>query len=295
MSVRPITTDDYDAMLELLAEDEEQLLGTPSHLNVNDLREWLSRTNLASDSWLYEDDGRIVAVGWTDLDAGSDVAFAAGAVRSGWKGRGLGSELASRSEARAAERGARRIHQFTLGADEAAARLFVARGYRDARHFYHMAIELSEPPEVMDVPVEPLRVEDVRAFHDALDESFRDHWEHHPTPFEQWWARHQANPNLDLRLWFVVRDGDEIAAVARNEANRNGGGYVGALGVRRPWRGRGFAKALLLHTFREFYERGLARVTLGVDAENPTGATQLYERVGMHVEQESVVYEKGLP
>ena len=39
---------------------------------------------------------------------------------------------------------------------------------------------------------------------------------------------------------------------------------------------------------------GMPRVTLGVDAENPTGATQLYESVGMHVEQENVVYEKAL-
>ena len=59
-----------------------------------------------------------------------------------------------------------------------------------------------------------------------------------------------------------------------------------------PWRGQGYAKALLLHAFREFYDRGLPRVTLGVDAENPTGATHLYERVGMHVEHENVVYEK---
>ena len=38
----------------------------------------------------------------------------------------------------------------------------------------------------------------------------------------------------------------------------------------------------------------MTRVTLGVDAENPTGATQLYERVGMHVEAENVVFEKTL-
>jgi hypothetical protein len=73
LTVRPLTPDDYDAMVELIAEDEEQLLGTPSRLTANDLREWLSRTNLASDSWLYEDDGRVVAVGWTDLDPNSDV------------------------------------------------------------------------------------------------------------------------------------------------------------------------------------------------------------------------------
>jgi hypothetical protein len=33
---------------------------------------------------------------------------------------------------------------------------------------------------------------------------------------------------------------------------------------------------------------------LGVDAQNPTGATRLYERAGMHQVFEAVVYEKPL-
>ena len=89
-------------------------------------------------------------------------------------------------------------------------------------------------------------------------------------------------------------DGGEIAAVVRNDPDRNGGGLVGALGVRRAWRGRGLGRALLLHTFGEFHRRGTGRVTLGVDSSNPTGATQLYESVGMHVELENVVWEKIL-
>jgi GNAT superfamily N-acetyltransferase len=291
---RPITPDDHQAVVDLLAEDEEAMLGEPARISVNDLREWLSRTNLETDSWLFEDDGEPRAVGWCDFMPGSDVAFAVGVVRQGWKGRGLGGQLAERSESCIVARGARRAHQFTLAKDEAAGELFRGRGYADVRHFWSMAIELSEPPEPVGIAVEAMREEDARAFHAALDESFRDHWEHHSTPFEEWWERHSANPNRDLSLWFFIRDGDEIVAVARNEANRNGGGYVGALGVRRPWRGKGYAKALLLHTFREFYERGMSRVTLGVDASNPTGATHLYERVGMHVEQEHVVYEKVL-
>ena len=38
----------------------------------------------------------------------------------------------------------------------------------------------------------------------------------------------------------------------------------------------------------------MPRVTLGVDAANPTGATHLYEAVGMHVKSENIVYEKSL-
>jgi GNAT superfamily N-acetyltransferase len=198
-----------------------------------------------------------------------------------------------RSEERARERGAERLHQVAFGPDEAAHRLLAGHGYREVRRFYEMAVQLEAPPEVPDMGIERLDPDDIREFHDALDEAFADHWEHHPQQFEEWWERHRSNPNLDLSIWFLIREGGEMAAVIRNEPNRNGGGYVGAIGVRRPWRGKGYAKALLLHTFAEFYDRGIKRVTLGVDAQSPTGATHLYERVGMHVEQEQVVFEKS--
>jgi ribosomal protein S18 acetylase RimI-like enzyme len=68
---------------------------------------------------------------------------------------------------------------------------------------------------------------------------------------------------------------------------------VAALGVRRPWRGRGLGRALLLHTFGEFHRRGVTRISLGVDSENPTGATKLYESAGMQVELEQVVFERA--
>ena len=66
------------------------------------------------------------------------------------------------------------------------------------------------------------------------------------------------------------------------------------LGVRRPWRGRGLGRALLHRAFAEFWNRGLPRVTLGVDAENPHGATKLYESVGMEVESSMLTFEKAL-
>jgi len=294
MKSRPITADDYERVAAMLREEEQDLLGRESRLSVNDLREWLSRTDLEDDSWLYEDDGEVAAMGWMDLTAGSDAAFAVGVVHQRWKGRGIGAELLRRSETRARARGAARMHQVALAADSLGRDLICSHGYVEIRRFYDMAIEQTERPAPAALPVEVVHEDELRAFHAALDEAFQDHWEHHSTPFEEWWGRHSANPNLDLSLWFVIRDGDEIAAATRNEANRNGGGYIGMIGVRRPWRGKGYAKALLLHSFREFFERGVPRVTLGVDAQNPTGATQLYERVGMHVEMENVVFEKPL-
>jgi mycothiol synthase len=289
MTVRPFTEDDFPGVAGLLADDE-RFHGRPIQIGANELREWTSTADLPNDSWLYEDGDGPLAVGW--CATAGEVGFAVGVVHPRAKGRGLGSELVDRSEAALGTREIARIHQFVVGADSAAAALMTERGYRNVRRFYDMAIQLDAAPATPELPVELFREDDARAFHEALDEAFQDHWENHGRGFEEWWDRHRANPNFDPTLWFLIRDGDEIAAVCRNEANRNGGGYVGAIGVRRPWRGKGYAKALLLHTFREFYERGLPRVTLGVDAASPTGATHLYERVGMHVEAENVVFEK---
>ena len=70
-----------------------------------------------------------------------------------------------------------------------------------------------------------------------------------------------------------------------------GMGWIPTLAVRKPYRRRGLGQALLQHAFRALQARGVQRVGLGVDAKNKTGATRLYERVGMHVDQETVHYE----
>ena len=127
--------------------------------------------------------------------------------------------------------------------------------------------------------VDTFELKDAKPFHDALIEAFEDEWNFVAMPFEEWREmRLVKDPDFDPTLWFLVREGDEIAAVMRNEPDRSGAGFVGALGVRKPWRKRGLALALLQHAFGEFYRRGKRRVSLGVDAQNPSGATPLRAR-----------------
>jgi ribosomal protein S18 acetylase RimI-like enzyme len=165
------------------------------------------------------------------------------------------------------------------------------------RRFYEMAIELAEEPSEPVLPaglvVDEFRDDEYEAFFETLNESFAEHWEWHPRPFDEWLERRRGQHHDEHGpVWFVVRDGDELAGVTRNDASVAGGGYVGAIGVRPAWRGKGVAKALLYRTFAEFWRRGTTRVTLDVDALNETGAVALYERVGMHVDSCGVVFEK---
>lgn len=297
MNARPITPDDFPALAAFLAEDESHLFGRPSRLGVADVTAWLTGPDLSSDSWLFEADGGIVAAGWVEQHEGTGVAI--GIVHREQRGRGLGTELVDRSEQRLGSLGVGRIHAVTLAPDVDAEPLLTGRGYRTVRRFWEMTIELGdEPPPEPRLPdglwIEPFSSDTARAFHGSLEEAFAEHWEYQPTPFERWWERQLAKPDHDPSLWFLVRDGEDVAAATRNDPERSGGGWIGAIGVRRAWRGRGLAKALLLHSFREFHRRGRRRVGLGVDAENATGATKLYESVGMVVDSEQVVWEKVL-
>ena len=288
---RPLRQDDAAQVAELLEEYERSLGHKPS-ISEQDVRSWWLRTKLDEDSWLLEEDGAALGGGW--LDRLDEFAFAGAAVRPSATGRGLGSWLVEHFEEHARANGIPLLRQMTMANDKAAQELFEARGYREARRHWEMAIDLEEEPPAPEPPegvvVGTFREEEAREFHDATKEAFADEWGFQALPFEEWWNMRKDD---DQSLWFVIRDGERIVAYARCEPGL-GGGYVGMIGTRKAWRRRGLGLALLQHAFREFYDRGIRRVTLGVDSENASGATRLYERAGMHVESESVTFEKEL-
>jgi ribosomal protein S18 acetylase RimI-like enzyme len=293
MNIRPIADGDIETLARLAAEDETAVYRKPSRIGPSDIRGWME---WATSTWLYEARGSAVA--FSALESHGDLVVFFGVVSQGAKGHGLGTQILRTGERHARSLGAARAQTFVLEPDVAAAELFERHGFRYVRRFWEMAIELDEEPPAPELQA-PFTLErfdpaDARAFHATMDSAFADHWEHHAIPFEQWWEQKQSAHDFDPSLWFLVRDGDEIAAAIRNDPERNGGGYVGAIGVARPWRGKGLGRALLLRTFAEFWSRGQRRVTLGVDAENPTAATRLYESVGMSAETAAVVYEKQL-
>jgi mycothiol synthase len=135
---------------------------------------------------------------------------------------------------------------------------------------------------------------DARAIHQTEMDSFSDHYGYVPQPFEQWWHFRTRFFKADPELWILAMDGDQIAGMALCSSERPGQadlGWISTLGVRRPWRRRGLALAILHHAFRLLAARGKARAGLGVDSESLTGATHLYEKAGMRVVRENLEYE----
>jgi ribosomal protein S18 acetylase RimI-like enzyme len=89
--------------------------------------------------------------------------------------------------------------------------------------------------------------------------------------------------SFDPESWWFAYDGDDPIGllIGDNRRAEAGVGYVRSVGVRKQHRGRGVARALLLSAFADYRDRGRTSVQLGVDTGNTTGATRLYESVGM--------------
>jgi ribosomal protein S18 acetylase RimI-like enzyme len=209
-------------------------------------------------------------------------------------GTGANAWLLRQAEARAFERkpGAEAIVSAGrfLGV-EAGKRLFEALGFAYARTFWMLGIDLVDPPAPATPPgrIEIRtfdRARDEEAVHRTFVEAFADHWGAAFPPIETWrsGALDGEGSGFDPGLWFVALDEEEVvgAIATRPSSPRNeNAAYVEDLGVRRAWRRRGIARALLLSVFAEAFRRGIARVELSVDSESETGANRLYERVGM--------------
>ena len=230
-----------------------------------------------------------------------------GYVHPDFKGRGVGTALLriieqrARDEMTLAEPEVRVSLRSTIDHhDPVSHELHRHEGYQPLRYHWRMEINLAAPPSVPPFPegieLRPfIRGEHDAAVWQAQNEAFRDHWGSHEVTLEEWKRSRFDDPEFDSTLWPIAWDrlSGEVAGFSINRY-RMGIGWIRTLGVRRPWRKRGLGEALLLHSFGEFYKRGTKTIGLGVDAQNPTGATRLYQKVGMVAASEFVTYEKEL-
>lgn len=309
---RPVEMNDLEAAVDLFNRYSRAVVGT-DQTNIESLRhEWeMPIFNLESDTMaVFTEDGQMVA--YNEFYASSPFVryHTWGLVDVAHQGRGIGAFLV----AWMLERGRRNVEKapadarVTLGHSvnsviEPAGRLLKNSGMELVRNFYTMQIDFDgepQPPTLPDGLV--IRAaesdEDIRSAIFGVYESFRDHWGYVNEPFESYYQRWSENalsdPKFDRSLWYLAMDGDEVAGVSlcwNNTDEDAERGWVGSLGVRRPWRKHGLGLALLQHSFVELHRRGRPRVGLGVDASSLTGATRLYERAGMRVVRRYDAYE----
>jgi ribosomal protein S18 acetylase RimI-like enzyme len=117
--------------------------------------------------------------------------------------------------------------------------------------------------------------------HALLDAAYSGWDENYVTrTHEGWLAFMTQHDEFDPSLWFLVERDDELVACALYWKEHRSSGWVKDIVVAESMRGRGLGKALLHHGMRVYADRGAERVGLKVDSNNPTGAPQLYARVG---------------
>ncbi len=185
-----------------------------------------------------------------------------------------------------------RVH---ISIDETAADVLLrAEGFQPTRYFWKMKTHLELAPPVPVIPAGfnliPFNPDThMQAIHAAHEEAFSDHWGYTPHTLESFVHRHTVQREFDPNLWFLLWDADQIAgyALCRFQDEE---GWVGSLGVRRPWRKQGLGLYLLKQAFAAFYERQMPLVGLTVDSDSLTGATRLYEKAGMQKDKTYAQY-----
>ncbi|MEL7974737.1 GNAT family N-acetyltransferase [Isoptericola sp. F-RaC21] len=155
----------------------------------------------------------------------------------------------------------------------------------------------------------PLRAELDESARLAHNDAFRDHWGSEPQTPEQWRSGRStyapewsfvvvdpapdvdallADPHTDAETAAALRAGEPLVVGYHVAARYTADfavrgypfGYTEILGVRRAYRGRKVAVALLAAGMRAFADDGMAAAALDVDTQNPSGAHGLYASLG---------------
>jgi mycothiol synthase len=308
-TIRAPREDEAGAIVDLMNACSIDEIGVPDAEPDEVVRVWRKASfDRERDAWVAETgDGGLVGYGFVELEGDGGDLLLDVYVDPGSKGIGIGTAISDLGERRAVEMageiGKETPVELFRGAfiGTEGAEFLASRGYEVTRAFIRMRIDMdARPPEAEwpdGITVAGFeRGRDEHLFHEALEEAFQDHWRWSPIAFEQWEQDLiEHDEGYDGSLWFRAMDGDEVAGAIvgrpRSPEDPNAG-WIPDLAVRRPWRRKGVALALLQHEFRVLYDRGIRAVMLTVDAESPTGATHLYERAGMREFRRIEVYLK---
>jgi mycothiol synthase len=264
----------------------------------------LPRADVARDYPLIESsDGSLAALGWLfHFESGNSICEPN--VHPDHRTAALEEPLLAALERRASDLArarqadpSRRLDVWCESAKSDRRAMLVTRGYVKVRDFLIMRVDLARgfaPPVLpAGLTVRSFRPGvDEHALHEATEEAFSEHFHFEPSTFDEFCgllAARKVNPDL----WLVAWDGNEVAGEVLS-LERAGDVYVESVSVRKPWRGRGLALALLLDAFARLHARGHDAVFLGLDAENATGALQLYQKSGMRVWRRFEMFEKKI-
>ncbi|MFE5673513.1 GNAT family N-acetyltransferase [Streptomyces erythrochromogenes] len=289
ITVRPADPGDAADICALLNAVDVIEIGRPetdlgtveSDLNAPDV-------DLATDSWLAFEDGRLVAYALVWADSGPGRVDGDHYVLPGHHEAAvlLLERMEDRARAINAGPGVLRLQLNVKPTIDLA--LLAGRGYRTIRRYQVMTRSLSATADLAPAPPEGLALRhcgddeaDRHRAHALVEETFAAHFGHVDRPYETW-LDHIEGRGLDWSLvWIASLPGEGDVAVLLTRDDRTSMAWVSHIGVRDDVRGRGVGGFLLRHGFAAYAARGRDTIGLGVDTHNATGALALYEAHGM--------------
>lgn len=312
--IRPVRMDDAQAVADLFNHCSQEIIQKDEFEAGELTAGWKSESlELDKDTLMVWDQETLIAYAdvWGILPPFVRVNTWV-RVHPAYKNQGIGWVLNHWVEERAREytqKAEENLQTFTVNymniKDQASIQLLIDLCAKPVRYSFVMEGDLTEEISVPILPenvtirtIEP--VEYKKAYL-LKEEAFEDHWGHIGTTEEEglreFESEHLQDPNYDRDLWFIAEvNGEWVGMIFGNKSTPFGPdyGWVSILGVRREWRHKRIGKALMLQLFQKIQEKGSKKVGLSVDSDSLTGATQLYESVGMHVTEQYVRMEKIL-
>ena len=306
--------DDHAVLAELIstANLADGIDDIPTAASLRADYEARSEMDPARDVVFAEVGGRVVGFGeaYRQVRDGVAIYWTFGTVLPDHRRCGIGRAILAANEARGREIARAhddpggRVHASWVSKREGGAEaLLMGAGYEPVRYGFAMVRpnldDLPEAPLPQGLEIRPVAADHHRAIFTADNEAFRDHWGHHEATDDDYAATH-ASPDIDTTLWRIAWDGDEVAGgvltwiyASENETFGVRRGWLEHIFVRRPWRRRGLATALIDAALAGLRVRGMTEAMLGVDADNLTGALRLYERLGFTVKDRATHYRKA--
>lgn len=274
----------------------------------------LVNSNPYEDMLFAEIDGEVIAyqrVLWREEMNGPRIYQHFGFLLPAWRRRGIGRAMIHQAERRLMEiaqthpKGKPYFFETECADTENGKEmLLLSEGYQAIRHSYTMVRpDLENIPDLVlpeGVEIRTVMAEHYRKIYNASLEAFQDDWgfspEVEPT-LEQW----LEDPNCDPSLWRVAWEGDQVVGMVlgfidyrANEQYHYKRGWTENISVRKPWRKKGIARALIAASLRAIKERGMEEAALGVDTENVSGALRVYESMGFQPVKRFSLYRKPL-
>ncbi len=293
------------------AEQLEDVSNNYAHLHHSDPH---------TDMLFAEVDGEVVGYArcWWEVEgSGHWIGFQLGYVLPAWRHKGIGSTLLNFNEQRLSQIARQLKDSGELPVDATClldnyisssevdrTQLIERNGYRAVRYSFDMVRpnldNIPDLPLPMGVEVRAVLPEHQRLIWEASNEAFRDHWGYIPDPWESF-DGFIHSPEYDPSLWRVAWQGDQVVGMVlsfidtdQNEKYSRRRGYTENICVRRQWRKRGVAKALIAMSLKALKERGMTDAGLGVDTENTSGALHLYHAMGFQEVKRGAIYRKEI-